>query len=87
MIFQTSHFLRPVGRVTTTDDGQPLFVGKDVARALGYNQPDKAIKIHTDEDVRMKRTVVDFRGRKQNMYVINESGLNSLILTHRAEVR
>ena len=40
---------------------------------------------HTDEDDRMKCTVIDNLGRKQNMHVINESGLYSLILSSKLE--
>ena len=64
-------------------NNQIMFVGKDVAQALGYSQPDKAIMRHADEDDRMKCTVVDNLGRNQSMYVINESGLYSLILSSK----
>ena len=75
------------GRIRTMVDekGEPWFVGTDVAKMLGYNQSDKAILRHTDEDDRMKCTVIDNIGRKQNMYVINESGLYSLILSSKLE--
>ena len=72
-------------RTMTNEKGETFFVGKDVAEALGYGQPDKAVMRHTDEDDRMKCTVIDNIGRKQNMYVINESGLYSLILSSKLE--
>ena len=72
-------------RTMTNEKGETFFVGKDVAEALGYSQPDKAVMRHTDEDDRMKCTVIDNIGRKQNMYVINESGLYSLILSSKLE--
>ena len=70
-------------RTMMDNDGTPLFVGKDVATALGYDQPRKAIHRHVDEDDGMKRTVIDKRGRKQQAFVINESGLYSLILSSK----
>ena len=70
-------------RTLTNENGETFFVGKDVANALGYSQPDKAIMRHTDEDDRMKRTVIDNMGREQNMYIINESGLYSLVLSSK----
>ena len=72
-------------RTMTNEKGETFFVGKDVAMALGYSQPDKAVMRHTDEDDRMKCTVIDNIGRNQNMYVINESGLYSLILSSKLE--
>ena len=73
------------GRIRTMVDekGEPWFVGTDVAKMLGYNQSDKAILRHTDEDDRMKCTVTDSLGRGQNAFVINESGLYSLILASK----
>ena len=73
------------GRIRTMVDekGEPWFVGTDVAKMLGYNQSDKAILRHTDEDDRMKCTVTDSLGRGQNTFVINESGLYSLILASK----
>ena len=39
------------GRVRTVDrGGEPWFVGKDVATALGYSDQAKAIRIHVDEE-------------------------------------
>ena len=72
-------------RTMTNEKGETFFVGKDVAEALGYGQPDKAVMRHTGEDDRMKCTVIDNLGRKQNMHVINESGLYSLILSSKLE--
>ena len=73
------------GEIRTMVDkkGEPWFVGKDVAKMLGYNQSDKAILRHTDEDDRMKCTVTDNLGRGQSTFVINESGLYSLVLASK----
>ncbi len=70
-------------RTMVDEKGEPWFVGKDVAKTLGYNQSDKAILRHTDEDDRMKCTVTDNLGRGQSTFVINESGLYSLILSSK----
>ena len=70
-------------RTMVDEKGNPWFVGKDVAKMLGYNQSDKAILRHTDEDDRMKCTVTDNLGRGQSTFVINESGLYSLVLSSK----
>lgn len=70
---------------TLTIDGEPWFVGKDVAEALGYNEPHKAIQRHVDVDDGMKRPITDSVGRTQQMTIINESGLYSLILSSKLE--
>ena len=64
-------------------DGEPWFVGKDVAAALGYNEPHKAIQRHVDKDDGMKRPITDSTGRRQETWLINESGLYSLILSSK----
>lgn len=65
-------------------DGEPWFVGKDVATALGYSNTNDAPAKHVEEDD--KKDGVAFRdaiGREQKMIVINESGLYSLILSSK----
>lgn len=72
------------GELRTVEiDGEPWFVGKDVAAALGYNEPHKAIQRHVDKDDGMKRPVTDSTGRRQETWLINESGLYSLILSSK----
>lgn len=72
------------GELRTVEiNGEPWFVGKDVAEALGYNEPHKAIQRHVDKDDGMKRPVTDSTGRKQETWLINESGLYSLILSSK----
>ena len=61
-------------------NGQGWLVGKDTAESLGYNEPNKAIVRHVDEDDRMKYPIIDNLGRKQESWIVNESGLYSLIL-------
>lgn len=64
---------------TTVVDGIPYFVGKDVAEILGYRDTSDALKRHVDEDDKLTRCFTD-SGQNREMYVINESGLYSLIL-------
>lgn len=59
---------------------EPWLVGKDVAEALGYNEPNKAIVRHVDEDDRTKYPITDNLGRTQESWIINESGFYSLLL-------
>lgn len=66
---------------TEVIDGEPWFVGKDVAEALGYSNPRKALGDHVDsEDKSDGVTIRDSIGREQQPTLINESGLYSLIL-------
>ena len=64
-------------RAVTIND-EPWFVGKDVAEALGYSNPRKALIDHVDEEDKGV-TECDTLGGKQNMTIINESGLYGLI--------
>lgn len=75
-IFENEEF----GQVRTINiDGEPWFVGKDVAVALGYCDPADAIRTHVDkEDKGVGETPTP--GGKQRVIIINESGLYSLIL-------
>ena len=63
-------------------DSMIWFVGKDVAIALGYKNPRKAIADHVDaEDKGVTKR--DTLGGSQDMTIINESGLYSLILSSK----
>ena len=64
-------------------DGEPWFVGKDIAAALGYTKERNALDKHVDKDDALKRGVTDSMGRTQQMTIINESGLYSLILSSK----
>lgn len=67
---------------TVTINGDPWFVGKDVAAALGYTNPRDAISTHVfDEDKGVES--IDTLGGKQKMTVINESGLYALVFGSR----
>lgn len=75
---------------TVEIDGEPWFVGKDVAERLGYNNVNKAVQMHVDEEDTKK---LDFAGFSQNgtsplwsnpndystKVLINESGVYALI--------
>ncbi len=63
-------------------DGEPWFIGKDVAIALGYKNPQEAIRNHVDTDDKGMSEVLT-PGGKQNLPIINESGLYSLILSSK----
>lgn len=68
---------------TLTIDGEPWFVGKDVAERLGYAKPLNALAMHVDEDDSLKQGLIDSVGRTQETIIINESGLYSLILSSK----
>lgn len=68
---------------TVTIDGEPWFVGRDVATILGYAKPLNALAMHVDEDDSLKQGVIDGMGRTQETIFINESGLYSLILSSK----
>lgn len=67
---------------TVTINGDPWFVGKDVAAALGFTNPRDSISTHVfDEDKGVES--IDTLGGKQKMTVINESGLYALVFGSR----
>lgn len=79
-IFRNTEF----GEVRVIEkDGEPWFVGKDVAEILGYERPAKAVADHVDEEDRDGVPIRDSIGRMQNTPIINESGLYSLILSSK----
>lgn len=61
---------------------EPWFVGKDVADILGYTNSRKAISDHVDDEDKGV-TKCDTLGGKQDLTIINESGLYSLILSSK----
>ena len=73
-----------VGQSRTIErDGDPWFVGKDVATSLGYAKPLNALATHIDEDDSLKQGLTDNIGRMQETIFINESGLYSLVLSSK----
>ncbi len=69
-------------RTVTDEQGEPWFVGKDVAVALGYKDQQKALKMHVDDEDKLTRQIV-VSGQGRNVIFINESGLYSLILSSK----
>ena len=80
MIFNNPEF----GKIRTVEvKGEPWFVGKDVAMALGYGEGKSlanAVANHVDEEDKGVREILT-PGGKQTVPVINESGLYSLVLS------
>ena len=78
-IFTNAEF----GSVRTVEiDGVIHFVGKDVAQALGYSNTRDALAKHVDDEDKGV-AICDTPGGKQEMTVINESGLYSLVLSSK----
>ena len=78
-VFNTPEF----GEVRTVEiNGEPWLVGKDVAAALGYQNPQRAIRDHVDEEDKGVTEMVT-PGGKQSVPIINESGLYSLVLSSK----
>lgn len=71
------------GELRTVEiSGEPWFVGKDVAEALGYSNARKAVLVHVDAEDKGV-TKWDTPGGTQQMTIINESGLYALILSSK----
>ncbi len=85
MLFENKEF----GEIRTLMiDGQPYFVGKDVAEILGYSNTKDAIIVHVDEDDRriiQKSENTTFEIPNRGLTIINESGLYSLILSSKLD--
>ncbi len=78
-IFENKEF----GSVRTLSiNGNPYFVGKDVAEILGYANPSKALSDHVDEEDKLNNESLSSLGQRGG-WLINESGLYSLILSSK----
>ena len=78
-IFENEEF----GQVRTINiDGEPWFAGKDVAKILGYKDTSDAMRRHVDDEDKLTRCFTD-SGQKRELYIINESGLYSVILSSK----
>jgi prophage antirepressor-like protein len=81
-VFSNSEF----GNIrTVTVNGEPWFVGKDIAEALGYGKGkslNNAVASHVDDEDKGVTEMMT-PGGKQNLIIINESGLYSLILSSK----
>ena len=67
---------------TVTINGEPHFIGKDVAEILEYQNGSRDINRHVDPEDRIKTMVFDGNQDKETI-LINESGLYSLILSSK----
>ena len=67
---------------TVTIENEPWFVGKDVAEVLGYTNPSKALSDHVDTEDKLNNETLLSLGQRGG-WLINESGLYSLILSSK----
>lgn len=78
-VFENAQF----GQVRTVErEGEPWFVGKDVAAALGYQNPRDALATHVEDEDKAGVAIHD-GSQKRNMTIINESGLYALVLSSK----
>ena len=78
-IFENEEF----GSVRTMKiNGEPYFVGKDVAEILGYANTSKALIDHVDDEDKLNNETLSSLGQRGG-WLINESGLYSLILSSK----
>ena len=79
MVFNNVEF----GQVRTMEiNGEPYFVGKDVAEILGYANTSKALIDHVDDEDKLNNETLSSLGQRGG-WLINESGLYSLILSSK----
>lgn len=79
-VFESAEF----GEVRTVIiDGEPWFVGNDVAKALGYSRTNEAVRTNVQEMDTVITGVMDSMNRLQQTVVINESGLYDMIFESR----
>lgn len=82
-VFENPEF----GSIRTVEiGGEPWLVGKDVAVALGYSNPSKAVAIHVDKEDKSFEMMPVSDAQNGNLVktaLINESGLYSLILSSK----
>ena len=73
------------GTIRTIEiEGEPWFVGKEVAEKLGYSNTRDALLRHVDEEDKDTVVIPDGIGNP-NQTIINESGLYSLVLSSKLE--
>ena len=78
-IFRNDRF----GEVRTmVINGEPWFVGKDVAEVLGYQNASKALTDHVDDEDKLNNVSLSSLGQRGG-WLINESGLYALILSSK----
>lgn len=68
-------------------DGEPWFVGKDVAIALGYKNPRDALKEHVPDKYKKDGVAIrDSIGRQQKPVLINEAGMYKLVMRSKLKL-
>ena len=78
-IFENAEF----GKIRTVVlDGEPWFVGKDVATALGYSNASKALNDHVDEEDKLNNVSLSSLGQRGG-WLVNESGVYSLVFSSK----
>lgn len=79
-IFKNEQF----GEVRVVEqNGEPWFVGKDVAEILGYSDTNKAVAMHVDDEDKKLNDKSSLSFGQRGAHLINESGLYSLILSSK----
>lgn len=79
-VFESAEF----GEVRTVEiEGRPYFAGTDVARALGYSEPHKAVARHCRDDGMKRTPIADGLGREQETVFISEGNLYRLIVSSK----
>ncbi|MGK4034064.1 phage antirepressor [Pediococcus acidilactici] len=68
---------------TVLINGEPYFVGKDIADVLGYLNTRDALSKHVDEEDKNSVAIHDGKKGNPNQVVINESGMYSLVLSSK----
>ncbi|TEA91073.1 antirepressor [Lacticaseibacillus paracasei] len=80
---ELQHFYFKGRQVRTLNvDNEPMFVGKDVADILGYQNGSRDVNTHVEEEDRLKYQI-GTSGQAREMTIINESGLYSLVLSSK----
>ena len=78
-VFKNEEF----GEIRTLEiDGEPYFVGKDVAEILGYSNSSKAVSTHVDDEDKIMEMIAHFQNGnivKTQTALINENGLYNLL--------
>ncbi len=78
-IFENKNF----GKLTVIEKcGEFFFIGKEIAETLGYTNTQKAIRDHVADEDKLTERIVQ-SGQRRKMYIVNESGLYSLILSSK----
>lgn len=81
-VFESKEF----GNIRTVmQDGEPWFVGKDIASALGYAKERNAIANHVEKEDKKDAPIQGDLGGTQQMTIINESGMYALIFGSKLE--